>query len=446
MTPSPLSSLAQRSLKTVWHPCTQMQHHDQGVPLLAIKRAQGAWLYDTDGHRYLDAISSWWVNLFGHSHPHLVKAITDQAQQLDHIMLCGLTHEPVVQLSEQLTALSNHHLGHAFYASDGASAVEIALKLSLHYWRNQGQEHKHRFVSIEQAYHGETLGALAVTDVPLFRENYGSQLSKQYTAASPDLRQAASAEEQTQITEKALQSLEQILDTHQDIAAVILEPLVQCAAGMKMHSPDYLRGVRALCDHYQVHLILDEIAVGCGRTGTFFACEQAGIWPDLLCLSKGITGGALPLSVVLSTSALYHGFYDPDLRRGFLHSHSYTGNPLACRAALASLQLFQQYPVYELQRKLGQQIDEGLQALALRSPKMQHLRRTGVIWAFDLDIGQPRYDHLSFARRFYRSALQYGLMLRPIGNTVYLMPGYLWTEAEAQHLLDGLGHLLKEYA
>lgn len=446
MNPNSLSPLAQRSLKAVWHPCTQMQHHDQGVPLLAIKRAQGAWLYDVDGNRYLDAISSWWVNLFGHSHPHLVQAIRDQAQHLDHVMLCGLTHEPVVQLSEQLAALSKHHLGHAFYASDGASAVEIALKLSLHYWRNQGQEHKQRFVGIEQGYHGETMGALAVTDVPLFRENYGAQLNAQYTAASPDLRQATSPEEQTRVTEKALLSLQQILDTHQDTAAVILEPLVQCAAGMRMHSPDYVRGVRSLCDRYQVHLILDEIAVGCGRTGTFFACEQAGIWPDLLCLSKGISGGALPLSVVLSTPAIYQGFYDQDLRRGFLHSHSYTGNPLACRAALATLELFRQYPVYELQNTLGQHIDEGLQALARRHPKMQHLRRCGVIWAFELDTGPARYDHQGFARRFYRSALQQGLMLRPIGNTVYLMPGYLWAEAEVQHVLGGLAHLLKEYA
>lgn len=438
--------LAQRSLQAVWHPCTQMQHHDQGVPLLAIKRAQGAWLYDADGNAYLDAISSWWVNLFGHSHPHLVQAISDQVQQLDHIMLCGLTHEPVVQLSERLATLSSHRLGHAFYASDGASAVEIALKLSVHYWRNQGQEHKHRFVGIAQGYHGETLGALAVTDVPLFRENYGSQLGQQYTAASPDLRQAHSPDEHHQVTTNALQSLEQILESHQDIAAVILEPLVQCAAGMQMHSPDYLRGVRELCDRHQVHLILDEIAVGCGRTGTFFACEQAGIWPDLLCLSKGITGGTLPLSVVLSSPTIYQGFYDQDLRRGFLHSHSYTGNPLACRAALATLDLFQQYPVYELQKKLGQALDEGLHKLRQHYPKMKHLRRCGVIWAFELDTGPARYDHQGFARRFYRSALQQGLMLRPIGNTVYLMPGYLWGTKEVEHFLHGLGRLLKEYA
>ena len=441
-----LPSLAQRSLQAVWHPCTQMQHHDQGVPLLAIKRAQGAWLYDAQGNRYLDAISSWWVNLFGHSHPHLVAAITDQVQQLDHIMLCGLTHEPVVQLSEQLAALTAHQLGHAFYASDGASAVEIALKLSLHYWRNQGQEHRQRFVCIEQGYHGETLGALAVTDVALFRENYGSQLGVSYTAASPDLRQATGSEDCARVTANALLSLEQILDSHSDIAALILEPLVQCAAGMRMHSTDYLRGVRSLCYRYQVHLILDEIAVGCGRTGTFFACEQAGIWPDLLCLSKGISGGTLPLSVVLSSTPLYQGFYDADLRRGFLHSHSYSGNPLACRAALATLELFRQYPVYELQDTLGRQLEAGLQSLARRHQKMQHLRRCGTIWAFELDVGPARYDHQSFARRFYRSALQHGLMLRPIGNTVYLMPGYLWSEAEAQHLLDGLGALMKEYA
>lgn len=446
MSHSELPSLMRRSLDAVWHPCTQMQHHEHGVPLLAIARAQGAWLHDQDGHRYLDAISSWWVNLFGHGHPHIVQAVTRQLHELDHVMLCGLTHEPVVQLSEQLAALTGNRLGHSFYASDGASAVEIALKLSAQYWRNLGQAHKHRFVGIQQGYHGETLGALAVTDVPLFREHYGEQLAPGYTAASPDLRQANHPEQQAAVTQSALDSLEQLLERHTDIAAVILEPLVQCAGGMAMHAPDYLRGVRALCDRYSVHLILDEIAVGCGRTGTFFACEQAGIWPDLLCLSKGITGGTLPLSVVLSTHTLYQGFYDADLRQGFLHSHSYSGNPLACRAALATLELFRTLPVFELQGTLAQQLDQGLLELATRHPGMRDLRRCGLIWAFELEAGVVRHDHDGFARRFYRSAVQHGLLLRPIGNTVYLMPGYLWQTPEVKHLLTGLHALLKEYA
>ncbi|WP_341667315.1 adenosylmethionine--8-amino-7-oxononanoate transaminase [Alcaligenes sp. SDU_A2] len=441
-----LPPLSRRSLDAVWHPCTQMQHHDQGVPLPAILRAQGAWLHDQDGKRYLDAISSWWVNLFGHSHPHIINAISEQLHTLDHIMLCGLTHEPVVQLSEQLAALTGNRLGHAFYGSDGASAVEIALKLSAQYWRNQGQAHKHRFVGLQQGYHGETLGALAVTDVPLFREHYDAQLATNYMAASPDLRQAAHPDEQQAVTQAALDSLETVLRQHTDIAAVILEPLVQCAAGMVMHAPAYLRGVRALCDRYQVHLILDEIAVGCGRTGRFFACEHADIWPDLLCLSKGITGGTLPLSVVLSSHTLYQGFYDPDLRRGFLHSHSYSGNPLACRAALATLELFRELPVFELQDALARELEPGLQDLATRHPNIRHLRRCGMIWAFDLDTGPMRHDHDAFARRFYRSALRYGLLLRPIANTVYIMPGYIWQSSETHHLLTGLHDLLKEYA
>lgn len=441
-----LPSLSRRSLDAVWHPCTQMQHHDQGVPLPAIARAQGAWLHDQDGKSYLDAISSWWVNLFGHSHPHIVQAVTDQLHTLDHVMLCGLTHEPVVQLSEQLAALTGNQLGHAFYGSDGASAVEVALKLSVQYWRNQGRSHKHRFVGIRQGYHGETLGALAVTDVPLFREHYGDHLAATYTAASPDLRQAPHPDGHEAVTQAALDSLADVLASHSDIAAVILEPLVQCAGGMAMHAPAYLRGVRALCDRHQVHLILDEIAVGCGRTGTFFACEQAGIWPDLLCLSKGITGGTLPLSAVLSSHVLYQGFYHADLRRGFLHSHSYSGNPLACRAALATLELFRRLPVFDLQAALGASLDQGLQDLAARHPGMRHLRRCGMIWAFELDAGPARCDHLGFARRFYRSAMQQGLLLRPIANTVYVMPGYLWQQAETDHLLSGLHALLKEYA
>ena len=288
------SDWVKRSLHSVWHPCTQMQHHagTDPLPLIPVSHGRGAWLYDADGKRYLDAISSWWVNLFGHANPRINAALKDQLDRLEHAMLAGFTHEPVIALSERLAALTGDVLGHCFYASDGASAVEIALKMSFHAWRNSGLTDKQEFVCLKGSYHGETIGALAVTDVALFRDAYGPLLRQAHVVASPDARQAADGESAADVAHRAAAALEALLQQRAGhIAAVIVEPLVQCATGMAMHDPVYLQQVRALCDRYQVHMIADEIAVGCGRTGTFFACEQAAIWPDFVCLSKGISGG-----------------------------------------------------------------------------------------------------------------------------------------------------------
>ncbi|MEA5098790.1 MAG: adenosylmethionine--8-amino-7-oxononanoate transaminase, partial [Burkholderiaceae bacterium] len=340
-----------RSLKNVWHPCTQMKQHES-VPLVPISHGHGAWLFDADGRRYMDAISSWWVNLFGHTNPRINAAINDQLGRLEHAMLAGFTHQPVIELSERLSAMTSHVLGHCFYASDGASAVEIALKMSFHAWRNAGQTDKQEFVCLKGSYHGETIGALAVTDVALFRDAYGPLLRNAHVVASPDTRQAQAGETAVNVALGAAAELEALLRQRADkIAAVIVEPLVQCATGFAMHDPAYLKALRSLCDRYQVHLIADEIAVGCGRTGTFFACEQAGIWPDFLCLSKGISGGYLPLSLVMTRDEIYQTFYSEDVTRGFLHSHSYTGNPLACRAALATLAIFDDDDVLNTNRQ-----------------------------------------------------------------------------------------------
>jgi adenosylmethionine-8-amino-7-oxononanoate aminotransferase len=421
-----------RSLRSVWHPCTQMKHHEQ-VPLLPIARAQGAWLYDTEGRRFLDGISSWWVNLFGHAHPAINAALIDQLGTLEHAMLAGCTHRPAVELAERLSALTGGALGHAFFASDGASAVEIALKMSFHFWRNSGRADKREFVCIEHGYHGETLGALGVTDVPLFRDAYAPLLRQAHRVSSPDARGALPGETPADVAARALSDVAALLETRADaIAAVIIEPLVQCAAGMAMHDPDYLRGLRALCDRHDVHLIADEIAVGFGRTGTFFAHEQAGIRPDLLCLSKGITGGYLPLSVVLSTDDIHAAFYDDDTARGFLHSHSYTGNPLACRAALAVLDLFDAQNVLAANRLRFDALAAAMRCLSSH-PNVAHLRRCGGILAFDAVIDEPKARR-SFARRYAAHALAAGVLLRPIGSTVYLMPPYVLDTEEISFL------------
>ncbi len=425
-----------RSLRAVWHPCTQMKQHET-LPLVPIARGDGVWLTDFDGRRYLDAVSSWWVNLFGHCNPRINAALKDQLDRLEHVILAGFTHQPVVELSERLSRLSG--LGHCFYGSDGASATEIALKMSFHYWRNTGRPQKTRFVSLQNGYHGETVGALSVTDVALFKDTYAPLLRPSAQVPSPDWRLAAAGESARDFALRCAAALRAHLERHHaETAALILEPLVQGAAGMGMHDPEYLRQARALCDEFEVHLIADEIAVGFGRTGTFFAHEQAGIRPDFLCLSKGITGGYLPLSAVLTTEPVYQAFYHDETARGFLHSHSYTGNALACRAALATLDIFEEDGVIEANRAKTAFFNQAAAPLQAH-PRVKNFRNRGMIWAFEVAGAAP-----GFARRFFEAGLQHGLLLRPIGDTVYFMPPYVIGEDEIRMLVAGTLEILEK--
>jgi adenosylmethionine-8-amino-7-oxononanoate aminotransferase len=504
----------------------------EAAPPLAVARGEGPWLIDPDGRRYLDAISSWWVNLFGHCNPRINAAIADQLTKIEHVMLAGATHAPVVELSERLAKLTG--LGHAFYGSDGASATEIALKMSAHFWRNAGRPEKNGFVSLKNGYHGETVGALSVTDIPLFKETYQPLLRHTVQVPTPDARLAEPGESAEAWALRCADALDAHLAEHADeTAAFILEPLVQGAAGMAMYHPAYLARARELCDQYEVHLIADEIAVGFGRTGTMFAFEQAaafahtgpdaetaspsrprrsapaesgdsasrgpgtmfafeqaapfahagpdaetafpsrsrrsapaesgdsvsrgpgtmlaferalppsppggrgdaqeaGVRPDFICLSKGITGGYLPLSAVLTTDAVYAAFYGDATARGFLHSHSYTGNPLACRAALAVLDIFEQDNVIAANRIRAIEFTKILEEVAAH-PRVRHFRHLGMIWAFDVADAAP-----GFAGRFHRAALAQGVFVRPIGATVYVMPPYVTSAAEMRGLADAL--------
>lgn len=430
------SLLLERSLASVWHPCTQMKHHES-LPLVPVARGAGCWLYDFDGRRYLDAVSSWWVNLFGHCNPRINAALTDQLARLEHVLLAGFSHEPAVELAERLSRATGGTLGHCFYASDGASAVEIALKMSFHYWRNAGRPDKSGFVSLAGSYHGETLGALSVTDVPLFRDTYATLLRQSCQVPSPDWRLAEPGESARDHAVRCAAALEQHLERHHaETAALIVEPLVQGACGMAMYDPEYLRRARALCDRYEVHLIADEIMTGFGRTGSFFAHQQAGIVPDFLLLSKGITGGYLPLSVVMTRDAVYRMFYDDDTARGFLHSHSYTGSALACRAALATLDIFDEDQIIEANRRTSARLTEAARAIS-QHPRVRHFRVTGMIAAFDVDTGDP-----GFARRFFSLALEREILLRPLGNTVYFMPPYVIDDDEIRLLADRTAALL----
>jgi adenosylmethionine---8-amino-7-oxononanoate aminotransferase len=418
--------LLNRSLQTVWHPCTQMKQHET-FPLIPIKSGDGIWLTDVEGKRYLDGVSSWWVNLFGHNNPQIKDAIKQQLDTLEHVMLAGFTHEPVVELSEKLATLTG--LGHAFYASDGASATEIALKMSFHYWRNSGKPAKKQFISLQNSYHGETLGALGVTDVAIFKDTYAPLLTQSAQMPSPDFRLAEAGETAEAFALRCADSLEAyVAEHHQALAAFIVEPLVQCAAGMGMYDAIYIKRAREICDRYDVHLIADEIAVGFGRTGTMFACEQANIKPDFICLSKGITGGYLPLSTVLTTDKIYAAFYDDSTVKGFLHSHSYTGNPLACSAALATLAIFESDDVINRNQQKSALMNEKMQVLT--DLPIQHMRNKGMIWAFDVQTKQT-----AFSAACYQLALQHGLLIRPIGNTVYFMPPYIINETEMDFMI-----------
>jgi adenosylmethionine-8-amino-7-oxononanoate aminotransferase len=409
-----------------------MKDHET-YPLIAITSGKGAWLCDDQGRRFIDGISSWWTNLFGHANPRINQAIADQLHRIEHVMLAGFTHQPVVELSERLSALTNGQLGHAFYASDGASAVEIALKMSHHFWKIQGKPNKKEFICLANSYHGETLGALSVTDVSIFRDAYGSLLNPVHIVMSPDSRATTDQISSEEVINLALKNLEECLaQHHQTIAALIIEPLVQCAGQMAMHAPRYVKGAKQLCEQYDVHLIADEIAVGCGRTGTFFACEQAGIWPDLMTLSKGISAGYLPLSICLSTDAIYSAFYSDHITATFLHSHSYTGNPLACRAALAGLDIFQEDAVLEMNKVRSQWIHEAF--LWTRDHRsIEHVRQQGMIMAFDVKasaISNPG----SFSKAMFQQGLCEGVLIRPIGRTVYVMPPYILSADEVQQM------------
>jgi adenosylmethionine-8-amino-7-oxononanoate aminotransferase len=421
-------SLIDRDLAVLWHPCTQMHDHEAQPPV-PVRHAEGAWLTDHDGRRYLDAVSSWWVNVHGHNHPRINAAIADQLGRFAHVMLAGFTHEPAIALAEGLVAVAPPGLTRVFYADSGSAAVEVALKMSFHYWRNAGRSGKHRFVALAGSYHGETLGALAVTDIALYREIYAPLLVEPLFAPSPDAWNAAPGEDAKAHALHQADALDALLaERGHEIAAVIVEPLVQCAGGMRMHHPAYLERVRASCDRHQVHLVADEIAVGFGRTGTLFACEQAAITPDFLCLSKGLTGGYLPLSAVLTSEDVYRAFYaEYATRKAFLHSHSYTGNALACRAALETLAIFRDEPVLATNRSRARTLAAALAPLA-DHPHVGDVRQCGMIAA--VELVQDRATRMPYDWRerrgltVYRHALSRGVLLRPLGNVVYFMPPY----------------------
>ena len=428
----------QRDLSVLWHPCTQMKDHEH-MPIVPIQRGEGVWLHDFDGNRYLDAVSSWWVNVFGHANPYINQRVKQQLDTLEHVILGGFSHQAVIELSERLVEITPAPLTRCFYADNGSSCIEVALKMSFHYWLNSGKPEKKRFITLSNSYHGETLAALAVGDVALYKETYKPLLMDVITVPSPDCydrEPGATWEEHSRLMFEHMERA--LAENHQQVAAVIIEPLIQCAGGMRMYHPVYLKLLREACDRYGVHLIHDEIAVGFGRTGSMFACEQGDMSPDFLCLSKALTGGYLPMSVCLTTDQVYQAFYDDyDTLRAFLHSHSYTGNPLACAAALATLDLFEQNNVIENNRALAAHMAEAA-AHFVDHPHVAEVRQTGMVLAIEMVQDKANRTPYPWQERRGIRVYEYGLrneaLLRPLGSVVYFMPPYVITPDQIDHL------------
>lgn len=452
-------TMVQRDLQVLWHPCSQMKDHDPNgnladvMPLIPIKSGQGVWLEDFEGKRYLDAISSWWVTIFGHTNPVINQAVKQQLDTLEHVILGGFTHEAALTLAEKLVEITPPGLDKCFYADNGSSAVEVALKMSFHYWRNRGKTQKNRFITLENSYHGETLGALAVGNVALYKETYAPLLMDVITVPGPDCFYRESGESWQDYSVRRFAVMEQALAKYADsVCAVIIEPLVQCAGSMRMYHSVYLSMLREACDRYGVHLIADEVAVGFGRTGTLFACEQAAISPDFICLSKGLTGGYLPLSAVLTSNTVYQAFYD-DYQNltAFLHSHSYTGNALGCRAALATIGLFQQQDVIGNNRRLAAAMAKAVDRFR-DHPNVAEVRQTGMIVAIELVKNKHTREAYPWQQRrgmkVYQYALGRGVLLRPLGNVIYFMPPYVITEQEIELMTEvawqGIQHAVQE--
>lgn len=423
------AKLKELDLSCIWHPCTQMHDHEANIPLIPIKKAQGVYLYDFENRAYLDCVSSWWVNLFGHCNPYINAKLKEQLESLEHIIFAGFTHKPIIELSHRLLGLLDSKFGKCFYADNGSSAIEVALKMAFHACAILGKK-KSKFICLENAYHGETIGALSVGDVGIYTQVYQPLLLETLKVKAPKGEDYA----------ESLESLNSLLQGHKDeIAAFVLEPLIQCAGNMNMYSAKFVQEAVKMCQEAGVYVIFDEIAVGFGRTGSLFAYEQCGVVPDFLALSKGITGGYLPLSVVVTTNAIYQLFYAPyEEHKAFLHSHSYTGNALACACANAVLDIFQNDNVLEKNAILSRFIWEKLQEL-LEFDCVRNLRHQGMVFAFDLNGFEGERKGLEV----FNKGLEKGLLLRPLGNTIYLMPPYVLTQEQASYIIESLGEILR---
>ncbi|MBZ4686418.1 MAG: adenosylmethionine--8-amino-7-oxononanoate transaminase [Clostridiales bacterium] len=445
-----MNSLQTKDLNYIWHPCSQMKDYEDFPPIV-IDRGKGVFLYDVDGNKYLDAVSSWWVNLFGHSNKRINKAIASQLEKLEHVIFVNFSHEPAIELSERIVGMTPEGLNKVFFADNGSSAVEAALKLSFQYFQQTGKLKKTKFAAITDSYHGETTGALSVNNIDLYSKIYKPILLNTFKVEGPDCFRCKYSLNRDICNAECFEHMEEtIKEHHEEIAGVIIEPMVQGAAGMKIYSPIYLKKLRKLCDDYDVHLIADEIAVGFGRTGKMFACEHAGISPDIMCLSKGLTAGYLPLALMLTTDEIYKAFYDEYTSlKAFLHSHSYTGNPIGCAVANETLNIFEDEKVLEKNMVKSRFLKEKAVELLLDHPNVGEFRQLGMIAAVELVKNKETRETFDWKKRvgykIYRIALKHGVLLRPLGNVIYFMPPYVISEEEIDLMISVARKSINEY-
>ncbi len=429
-----------KDLKYTWHPYTQMKDC-KTIPPILIERAKGIKLYDNKGNFYYDTISSWWCNVHGHNHPEIKEAINKQLNSLDHVLFAGFTHKPAILLAEKLISITPKSLTRVFFSDNGSTAVETALKMSFQYWQNIGKKKKHKFVSLDYGYHGDTIGAMSVSGADLFNEVFKPLFFPSIKVPTPYCYRCPMGKQRSSCNIECIKPLEAVLRKKRDeIAAMILEPLVMAAGGMIIYPIRYLEKAAKLAKKYNIHLILDEVATGFGRTGKMFACEYANIQPDFVCLSKGITSGFLPLGATLTTEKVYRVFYaDYQKRKTFYHGHTYTGNPISCSAALASLKIFKKEKTLNRAKRLIPIFHNGLERFK-RLAFVGDVRYIGMIGAIELVKDKETKRPFSFKERIgikvYKQGLKEGIILRPLGNIIYLYLPLCIKETEMLTILE----------
>ncbi|MFZ5969384.1 MAG: adenosylmethionine--8-amino-7-oxononanoate transaminase [Bacillota bacterium] len=444
-----MDDLQQKDLRYIWHPCSQMKDYETFLPIV-IERGEGPYLFDVEGKSYLDAVSSWWVNLFGHSNKRINRALTEQIERLEHVIFANFSHRPAIELAERIVEITPEGLNKVFFGDNGSSAVEIALKISFQYHQQMGRERKTRFLAISDAYHGETLGALSVGDIGLYNEIYKPLLAKTFKVEGPNCYRCKYGETRETCSTQCFTYMEKAIQQHHEVlSGIIIEPMIQGAAGMKIYSPVYLQKLRELCSVYDIHLIADEIAVGFGRTGKMFACEHPEISPDIMCLSKGLTAGYMPMALVLMTDEIYNGFYDDYTNlRAFMHSHSYTGNPIGCAVACESLNIFRDEDVLEKNKITSQKIKDRVEGL-LAHPHVGEFRQLGMVGALELVKDKKTKEGFAWEKRvgyeIYQIALKYGVLLRPLGNVIYFMPPYVINDRDIDLMIGTAERAIQEY-
>ena len=439
--------LAERDQACVWHPYTQMLNQP---PPMTIVKAKGVYLYTDDGRQILDGISSWWVNIHGHAHPKLNAALAKQADEFEHVIFAGCTHRPAVELAERLVELLPNGLTRIFYSDDGSTAVEAALKLAVQYWHNLGNEARRTFISLDHAYHGDTVGAMSVSEASSFTSPFSPMLFPVVRANDPYCYHCPVGLDRAHCKIDCLGSLETLLKSNDGtVAGVIVEPMLQGAGGMVAWPSEFLAGVRSLCDRYDTLMIADEVLTGFGRTGRMFACEHASVTPDIICLSKGLTAGYLPMGVTAATESVYEAFLSEDRQKTFFHGHSYTANPLACAVGIASLDIFRDENVLGRIARLEEQLREGFELLR-DLPRVGDVRVIGGVGVVELTSKLASYQGGGYfdpvGPELARAFLDRNILIRPLGNVVYFMPPYVISDQETARALDTIRTVLQEVA